>query len=69
VDDDAEVGPAQDRAVAEPDRPVSKVVEIGRMRLGFQPLTLGRGTEGLGHAGVVAMDNHDVRAVPGCHAA
>jgi hypothetical protein len=39
--DDAELGPAQHRVVAEPDRPVAQMAEIGRVRLGLDPLAPG----------------------------
>src|SRR5262245_24299004 len=45
------------------------MAEIRRVLLGRQPLALRRSGEGLGHARVVGVDDHDVDAVAGCHAA
>jgi hypothetical protein len=40
VDDDVQLGAARHRPIAEPDRPIDQMAEIGRVRLGLDPLAL-----------------------------
>ncbi len=62
--DDAEVRPGVDHlAIAERLSILAQVVEIGRVWLGLDPQGPGDRGEGMFHAGIVPVDDHDDRAV------